>query len=76
MPIAFVYLLVMLAIICIWFLLIKRPVYEAVLVSFLCLVAITNTWGNIVGYIQSGLQTSLLYSMLVFVAMSILFSLK
>lgn len=74
MPIAFVYLLVMLAVICIWFLLFKRPVYEAVLVSFLCLVAITGSWGSFGGYIQSGLKTSLLYSMLVFVAMSIIFT--
>ncbi len=72
MPIAFTYLLIMLAVICIWFLLLKRPVYEAVLISFIALVAITNSWSNIGGYIQSGLETSLIYSMVVFVAMSVL----
>ncbi len=71
---AFIYLGLMLAIILIWFILLKRPVYEAVLVSFLALVAITNKWGNIFGYLQSSLKTSLLYSMVVFVAMSILLS--
>ncbi|MBR3894142.1 MAG: TRAP transporter large permease subunit [Clostridia bacterium] len=69
---AFLYLGLMLAIIMLWFILLKRPVYEAVLVSFVALVAITNKWGAIWSYLQTGLQTSLLYSMVVFVAMSIL----
>ena len=74
MPIAFVYLLIMLMVICIWFIFFKRPVYEAVLMSFIILVAITNSWVNIGKYVQSGLDTSLIYSMVVFVAMSILLS--
>ena len=72
MPIAFTYLLIMLAVICVWFMLLKRPVYEAVLVSFVALVAITGSWANIGKYIQSGLETSLIYSMIVFIAMSVL----
>lgn len=72
MPTAFIYLGIMLAAICIWFILFKRPVYEAVLVSFITLVAVTNSWANILDYLQTGLKTSLLYSMVVFIAMSIL----
>lgn len=71
MPVSIIYLFVMLAVICIWFLLLKRPVYEAVLVSFIVLVAVTNTWGSIWTYIKAGLSTSLLYSMVAFVSMSI-----
>ena len=71
---AFIYLGIMLAVICLWFILLKRPVYEAVFVSFILLVAITNKWSSLWGYIQSGLETSLLYSMVVFVAMSLLLS--
>lgn len=71
---AFIYLGLMLAIILTWFIFLKRPVYEAVLVSFFALVAITNKWGSVFGYLQSSLKTSLLYSMVVFVAMSILLS--
>lgn len=71
MPVSIIYLFVMLAVICIWFLLLKRPVYEAVLVSFIVLVAVTNTWGSIWTYIKDGLSTSLLYSMVAFVSMSI-----
>lgn len=72
MPSSLIYLGIMLAVICVWFLLIKRPVYEGVFVSFIALVAITNSWGSIWGYINAGFKTSLLYSMVAFVAMSII----
>ena len=66
------YLAIMLAVICIWFLALKRPVYEAVLLAFVVLLCVTGTWGNVLAYIHEGLSTSLLYSMVAFVAMSIL----
>ena len=72
MPSCLIYLGIMLAVIVLWFVLVKRPVYEAVLLSFLVLLAITGTWGNVWGYIDAALSTSLLYSMVAFVAMSIL----
>ena len=68
------YLGIMLAVICIWFLGFKRPVYEAVLLAFIVLLAVTGTWSNALLYINEGLSTSLLYSMVAFVAMSILLS--
>ena len=71
---AFVYLGVMLLVICVWFVVLRRPVYEAVFVSFLLLVAVTGRWAALWGYVLSGLETSLLYSMVVFVAMSLLLS--
>ena len=67
-----VYLAIMLGVICIWFLLVKRPVYEGVLLSFLVLLALTGMWSNAWGYIEDALSTSLLYSMVAFVAMSII----
>ena len=72
MPMCLVYLGVMLAVICIWFLAVKRPVYEAVGLSFLVLLTITGSWGNVWTYIYDALSTSLLYSMVAFVSMSIL----
>ncbi len=72
MPSALIYLAIMLAVIIIWFLLLKRPVYEAVLISFIILLTVTKTWGSIGTYIDKGLKTSLLYSMTAFVAMSII----
>jgi len=72
MPSAFIYLAVMLGVIVLWFVLLKRPIYEAVLISFIILVAITNTWGDLWSFINKGLSTSLIYSMTAFVAMSII----
>lgn len=72
MPSCLIYLGIMLAVIIIWFALFKRPVYEAVLLSFLLLLTITGTWGNVLTYIDDALSTSLLYSMVAFVSMSIL----
>ena len=72
MPAALTYLAIMLAVVIIWFLLLKRPVYEAVLISFLILLTITKTWAHVGSYITTGLKTSLLYSMTAFCAMSIL----
>lgn len=66
------YLGIMLAVICVWFLVLKRPIYEAVLLAFLVLLTVTGTWGNVLTYIDEGLSTSLLYSMVAFVAMSII----
>lgn len=72
MPSALLYLGVMLVVICIWFMLLKRPVYEAVLLSFIVLLTLTGTWGNVWDYINTALSTNLLYSMTAFVAMSII----
>jgi len=72
MPTSLIYLLVMLAVIIVWFVIFKRPVYEAVLLSFLLLLTITGTWGNVWIYVEDALSTSLLYSMVAFVSMSIL----
>ena len=74
MPLALVYLGIMLGVICIWFMLLKRPVYEAVLISFLVLLTVTGRWGSVLGYIEDAMGTSLLYSMTAFVAMSIVLS--
>ena len=71
-PSSLVYLGVMLAVIVVWFVVMKRPVYEAVLLSFLLLLTITGTWGNVWTYVDKALSTSLLYSMVAFVAMSII----
>jgi len=72
MPASLIYLGIMLAVIIVWFMLFKRPVYEAVFISFLLLLSITGTWGNVFVYIEDALSTSLLYSMVAFVSMSIL----
>lgn len=71
MPLALIYLGIMLAVICVWFMCLKRPVYEAVFISFLVLLTVTGKWGSVFGYVADAMGTSLLYSMTAFVAMSI-----
>lgn len=71
-PSSLIYLGVMLAVIIVWFVAMKRPVYEAVFLSFLLLLTITGTWGNVWAYVDAALSTSLLYSMVAFVSMSII----
>ena len=72
MPSVFIYLGIMLVTICVWFGLLKRPVYEAVFISFLILLAVSGTWDQALAYVDKALSTSLLYSMTAFVAMSII----
>ena len=66
------YLMLLLVVIVVWFVLIKRPVYEAVALGFVLLVLISGKWDSILLYIDEALKTNLLYSMVAFVAMSIL----
>ena len=70
MPSIFVLLGIMLAVICLWFLLLKRPIYEGVIISFIILVALTGTWTSIPAFFLDAMKTSLLYSMVAFIAMS------
>ena len=72
LPSSLIYLGVMLVVILIWFVAMKRPVYEAVLISVLLLLTVTGSWGNVWVYVDKALSTSLLYSMVAFVAMSII----
>lgn len=72
MPSSLLFLGIMLAVILLWFLVFKRPVYEGIFLSFIVLVAITGTWENVFTYVEKSISTSLLYSMVAFVSMSII----
>ena len=72
MPSVFLYLAILLGVILVWFVLLKRPVYEAIAIAFVVLLCVSGTWGSVFSYIDAALSTSLLYSMTAFVAMSII----
>lgn len=72
MPSLFLFLGILLGVTILWFLLLKRPVYEAMLVSFLILLTVSGTWGSVWSFINTGLKTSLLYSMTAFAALSVI----
>lgn len=67
-----IYISIMLAVILICFSVLKRPIYEGILVSFAVLLTITNRWASVGTYIHDAMTTSLLYSMMAFSAMSLI----
>jgi len=67
MPVEFIYLAVVFAVAIIGFSVLKRPLYECMLASFIVLVAITGTWSEIGTFIWDGMMESSLYVIIVFV---------
>lgn len=74
MPIEFLYLAVVFAVAIVCFSILKRPLYECMLVAFVALVAVTGTWANIGTYIWEALQESTLYVIFVFIISAALLS--
>ena len=67
MPIEFLYLAVVFAVAIVGFMLIKRPLYECMLASFVALVAVTGTWAHVGRYIWDALQEPTMYIIFVFI---------
>lgn len=73
MPIEFLYLAVVFAVCIIWFTVLKRPLYEAMLIAFIAIVAtaaiITGEFSlaAVWGYIWDAMQNSSLYVIFVFI---------
>lgn len=67
MPIEIWYLIAVFATVTASFVLLKRPLYECMLLSFLVLVAVTGTWENIGTYIWDALQEPTLYVIFAFI---------
>ena len=72
MPTVLLYLAILLGVTIVWFMLLKRPIYEAIALSFLVLLTVSGSWEHIGLYIDTALSTNLLYSMTAFMAMSII----
>ena len=66
-PIEFLYLGVVFAVAIIGFMIIKRPLYECMLASFVALVAITGTWADVGSFIWDALREPTMYIIFVFV---------
>lgn len=67
MPIEILYLGVVFAVALICFCIIKRPLYECMLISFIALVAVTGTWSGVGMYIWDALQEPTLYVIFAFI---------
>lgn len=73
MPIEFWYLAVVFLVCIVWFILLKRPLYEAMLIAFVVIIAVTSiVTGNfsiaaVWGYIWDAMTTPSLYVMFAFI---------
>lgn len=67
MPIEFVYLGVVFAVAIIGFTVLKRPLYECMLASFVALLLVTGTWANTGEYIWEAMTEPSLYVIIVFI---------
>ena len=67
MPIEFFYLAVVFMVAIVGFTVLKRPLYECMLASFIVLVAVTGTWANFFTYIWDAMKQSTLYVIFVFI---------
>lgn len=74
MPIEVIYLAVVFAVAIVCFSLLKRPLYESMLVAFVALVAVSKTWGNVGKYILEAMKEPTLYVIFVFIISASLLS--
>ena len=74
MPIELLYLAVVFVVAIIFFSVLKRPLYECMLVAFVALLLVTNTWKNVGNYIWDAMCEPTLYVIIVFVVSASLLS--
>lgn len=74
MPIEFLYLLVVFAVAIFGFSVLKRPIYECMLASFIVLLIATGTLPNIGEFIHAAVTESSLYVIIVFIVSAALLS--
>lgn len=64
------YLVVLLVVICIVFVPLKRPIYEAMLVAYVVMVVVTGQWANIFKYVLSSSTNTLFYAIVCFLVLA------
>ena len=74
MPIEILYLALVFVIAIVGFVVLKRPLYECMLLAFIVLVAATGTWTDIGTFIWDALQESTLYVIFAFIISASLLS--
>lgn len=74
MPIEVVYLLVLLAAILLVFVVLKRPIYEAMLAGFVVILIVTGEWPNTIKYLLAPSTNTLFYAIVAFLAAAQVFT--
>lgn len=74
MPLEVWFLVILFVFICAYFIITKRPIYEAMLLGFILMLILTNSWGNALDFLWKACQDSLVYAIIAFVALSKLLS--
>lgn len=70
MPIEVLYILALLATICVAFLVFKRPIYECMFYGYVLMVLLTGQWSNFFTYIVSTSKDTLFYSIIAFLVLA------
>jgi TRAP-type uncharacterized transport system fused permease subunit len=73
MPAEILYILALLAVICIVFIVLKRPIYEAMFAGYVVLIAITGHWSKFFTYIFATTTNTLFYAIVAFLAVAQIF---
>ena len=74
MPIELIYLGVVFAVAIIGFTILKRPLYECMLASFVVLLTVSGTWDSVGAYVWDALKEPTLYVIFVFIISAALLS--
>ena len=70
MPIEVLYIVALLAIICVTFLLIKRPIYECMFYGYLLMIVLTGEYQNFFTYIVKTSTDTLFYAIIAFLVLA------
>lgn len=74
MPVELLYLVVLLITICIFFVVLKRPIYEGMLAGYIVMVAMTGQWGHIWDHVYSTSTNTLFYAIVAFMVVAQIFT--
>ena len=74
MPVELIYLVVLLITICIFFIVLKRPIYEGMLAGYIVMVAMTGQWGHIWDHVYATSTNTLFYAIVAFMVVAQIFT--
>lgn len=70
MPIEVLYILALLVVICVVFLVLKRPIYEAMFWGYIAMIACTGEWKNFFAYVFKTSSDTLFYAIVAFLVLA------